>query len=142
MIQLRLIEIEKDYPAFCDWWAGHGWPALPKSILPKRGVMACDAAKDGAGVAAAWLYMDNSTGVSMMEWLVTNPQSGGKETLRAINAVIGFLTERALELDYGMMLTSCRQPSLVRVLEKNGFRKTDEGVTHLLKITSTMKEAE
>ena len=130
MITLRTIEKEKDHPVVAAWWEAHGWPVVPAAILPKLGVLASDG---DMPVAAAWLYMDNSVGVSMLEWLVTNPDATGRQSLAAIGAVVEFLAARAVELDYGAMLTSCRQPGLARIYEKHGFSKTDEGIIHMVR---------
>lgn len=130
MITLREINLDVDHPVLSTWWEAHGWPVVPRAILPKLGVMAMDG---DLRVAAAFLYMDNSVGVSMLEWLVTNPDCTGKQSLGGIKAVIEFLAERALELDYGVMLTSCRQPGLARIYEHHGFAKTDEGVIHMVR---------
>lgn len=130
MKHIREIELDTDYPVLTVWWEAHGWPVVPRVILPKLGVMAMDG---DLRVAAAFLYMDNSVGVSMLEWLVTNPDSTGKQSLAAIGAVVGFLAERALEMDYGVMLTSCRQPALARIYERHGFQRTDEGIIHMVR---------
>jgi len=58
-----------DYETCAQWWSGHGWEPVPAVVLPKLGMMVVD---DEAPICAAWLYMDNSVGVSMLEWLVTN----------------------------------------------------------------------
>jgi hypothetical protein len=129
MIRLREIKLETDYPMVAGWWKAHGWHEVPQAILPKLGVM---AHFDDLPTAAAWLYMDNSVGVCWLEWLVSNPAAKPYPAIRCISQVIGFLKERALEMDYGVMMTTCRQDTLVRLYERNGFLKTDEGVTHLL----------
>jgi len=130
MNSIREINLDVDHPVLATWWEAHGWPVVPRAILPKLGVMALSG---DMRVAAAFLYMDNSVGVSMLEWLVTNPDATGKQSLAAIGAVIGFLSERALEMDYGVMLTSCRQPGLARIYQHHGFEKTDEGVIHMVR---------
>lgn len=130
MIHVREITLDQDHPVLTAWWTAHGWPVVPRVILPKLGVMAMDG---GLRVAAAFVYMDNSCGVCMLEWLVTNPDSTGKQSLAGIGAVIEFLAERVLELDYGVMLTSCRQPALARIYERHGFEKTDEGIIHMVR---------
>lgn len=129
MIQIRPIELETDYETLTAWWKGHGWDAVPRVILPKLGAM---VVMNEVQTAAAFLYMDNSVGVCWLEWLVTNPAANPMHTVRGVSQVITFLGERALKLDYGVMFTTCRQPSLVRLYERNGFVKTDESVTHLL----------
>jgi hypothetical protein len=128
MIQIREYQAS-DYPTVSEWWDVHGWPAVPEAVLPKLGIIAFDEVKD---LCAGWLYMDNSVGVCWLEWLVTNPLNRASQSMKSIGIVTDFLKLRAVELGYGIMMTTCRQKSLVRVHEKNGFLKTDEGMIHLL----------
>lgn len=128
MIQLRDYSQEADYPVLSLWWAAHGWSPPHPSVLPKLAVIAQDG---DLRVGGAFLYMDNSVGVSMMEWLVTNPDSTGRQSLEAIKHLCDFLAQRAKELGYGVMLTSCKQPGLARIYERNGFTRTDEAMIHL-----------
>lgn len=130
-MNLREINVVADYPTLCKWWEGHGWPTLPAAILPKLGIM---VEHDGLPVCAAFLYMDNSVGVCMMEWLTTNPEAPLKAIPTAIRILIDFMADRAKDMNYGVMLTTCRQPALARVYEKNGFERTDDAVIHLIKI--------
>ena len=115
-----------------SWWDGHGFPAVPASFLPKFGLVAFFPDKQAA---AGWLYMDNSTGVSMLEWLVSNPACNGRETLKAINELTKFFKERAAAMNYGVMLTTCRQASLAKLHERNGFTITDRNMIHLVATT-------
>lgn len=129
-MKLRLY-VPEDHATLAKWWEGHGWPVLSPAVLPKLGVV---AGNDDGDVAAGFAYMDNSVGVAMMEWVVTNPAASPMQSLRGINAVVEFLKAEVKALGYGVMLTSCRQPGLVKLYERQGFSKTDEGVTHLLTI--------
>ena len=131
MIQFREYTHE-DYPLLMTWWKAHGWEGVPAAVLPKLGMI---IEADGRPIVAGFLYMDNSVGVSMLEWVVSNPDESGFSVIRGIKALVGFMTERAYDLGYGVMLTSCRQSSLVRVYEASGFSKTDIGVVHLQKFT-------
>lgn len=131
MITLRLFDKEKDYSTVENWWKGHGWDAVPVAILPKLGVIAEDK---GKAVAAVWLYMDNSVGVSIMEWFIADPEGSGKSIVYSHRLLCEFLKEEATRMDYGIMLTTCKQASLVKLCEKSGFLKTDEGMTHLMKV--------
>jgi hypothetical protein len=121
-----------DYPVLAPWWPAHGWPAVSQAILPKCGVI---VEEEGKPLAVAWLYMDNSVGVSMMEWTVTNPENSAKQSLSALKVLIGAVRMLAKEFDYGVMLTSVKQPSLCRLYERCGFQKTDEGMSHLVMAT-------
>lgn len=115
-----------DYPMLSSWWNGHGWPAVPQRILPPLGVIYKDT-------AAGWLYMDNGgTGVAMMEWLVANPKAKPLEAAKAIQKVVEFLKLEAKRMDYPIILTTCRQPSLSKLLGRLGFQQTDTDMIHLL----------
>jgi hypothetical protein len=130
MMTLREINLDVDHPVLAVWWEAHKWPVVPRSVLPKLGVVTLDG---DLRVAAAFLYMDNSVGVCWLEWLVTNPDATGRQSLAGIAAVTEFLAERALEMNYGVMFTTCRQPALARIYERHGFGRTDEGVIHLVR---------
>lgn len=139
MISLRVIDREEElpalYPAFESWWRGHGWDPVPMAILPRLGVLAeFDHAGTREPIAVAWLYMDNSVGVSMLEWVVSNPTANPRHVLSALTNLITFLKGEAKRLGYGVMLTATRVESLLRLYQKHGFTKTDEGVTHLIAI--------
>lgn len=130
-MKLRIIEKERDHATLAGWWEAHAFPAVPAAVLPKLGVMA--ERDDGTGLAAAFVYQDNSVGVSWLEWLVTNPEATGRESLAAIGAVVEFLANEVKGLGYGVMLTSCRQQGLARIYQRHGFLPTDEGVVHMLR---------
>jgi hypothetical protein len=126
---LKMFDRETDYPIVKEWWEGHGWNAVPLSVLPKLGIV---ANLDGGPVAAGWLYMDNSIGVSMMEWVVSNPAAKPKCVYRSIKAIVEFLKGQAKSFGYSVMLTTCKQESLARVYEKTGFQRTDTEMIHLI----------
>jgi hypothetical protein len=123
---------EKDYMVIAPWWTAHGFPEVPITMLPKSGVVITD---EGKPVAAAWLYMSNSNGVAMMEWVVTNPENTPKQSVSAIRCLVGAVREMAKNCGYSFILAAAKQPSLIRLFERGGFMKTDEGMTHLLMLT-------
>lgn len=129
-IQLKIFEPEADYATVESWWKGHGWSGVPLVMLPKLGVI---ASSGDTGLAAGWLYMDNSSGVCMLEWLVTNPEVKGTGTVRGLKHVCQYLTEQARAFGYTIMLTTCRQESLARFHERNGFQTTDHEMIHMVK---------
>ena len=127
---IQIFDPEAHYPIVKEWWVSHGWDPVPEVVLPKLGVIAFN--KNGDGITAAWIYMDNSVGVSMLEWIVTNPENSPKDSLRGIKTVTKFLKDRAKDMDYKIMLATCRQKSLLKVLERTGFQKTDENIYHAI----------
>ena len=130
-MNVREFNAEADYSMLAAWWKAHGWPALPVAILPRLGIVVEHC---GVPICAGFLYMDNSVGVSMLEWTTTNPDAPLKAIPTAIRVLTDFMAERAQEMNYGLMLTTCRQPALARIYEKNGFERTDEAVIHLVRV--------
>jgi hypothetical protein len=122
-----------DYATVESWWKQHGWAAVPQPMLPKLGVIAFYDGENKQDAAAAWLYMDNSSPVCMLEWMVTNPAISGTKTVRALKHLSQFLTSEAKHNDYAVMLTTCKQESLAKFYEKQGFQRTDDAMLHLLK---------
>ncbi len=113
------------------WWNAHGFPGVSQAILPKLGLIIEDKGKP---LVAGFLYMDNSVGVAMLEWVVGAPECTGREIVGAIGVLVDFMGKRAKELNYGVMMTATNKEALARLYEKNGFEKTDEGLTHLIKL--------
>lgn len=122
---------DADHATISRWWIERDGVPPPKAVLPKLGLI---VGKEGKDIAAGFLYMDNSVGVCMLEWVVTNPDATAFESARAIRDLVAFMGERALEMDYGVMLTSCRQRSLARLYGGAGFAETDKDVIHMVKI--------
>lgn len=129
MIHLELIDDLDDFhPVAMEWWESHGWPGVPANILPKLGIRAIDGDRP---LAAAWLYMDNSVGVAMLEWIVTNPELPARKAAVALARLVDFAKQEAKSLGYSVVLTTCRQESLAKLLERAGFHQTDRDVIHL-----------
>lgn len=128
-----------DYPMLAQWWVTHGWNPVPEPILPKLGIVYEDD-DNQEPIAACWLYMDNSVGVSMLEWLVTRPGLPGMQVIRSIKHMTKFMELEAKRMNYSVMLTTCKQHSLARLHEKNGFTKTDETMIHLIKFWQSEDE--
>lgn len=129
ILSVRMVDIETDYPVVSEWWKAHGWPSVPQAMLPKLGVM---VERNGDPCLAGWLYMDNSCGVSMLEWVVSNPATPPRDVLRSIEHLTSAIKLCAVQNGYHSMLTSCKQESLARAYEKNGFCRTDDSMKHLV----------
>lgn len=132
IIQLRQFDAT-DYEAVAAWWSGHGWNPVPQAMLPRLGVIAFFCSNKIEDAAAGWLYMDNSVGVCMLEWLVSNPDCAPRDVVRALGHVCDYLTAEAQACGYRAMLTTCRQEGLAKFHERRGFARTDENMIHLVK---------
>lgn len=124
---MQSINLDQDYPLFLSWWDGHGFPALPQEILPSLGML---ISIDGVPTAAAWCYLDSTTPLAMIEWVVTNPDAKPRTVPGAISAALEALTVTAKDLGYTTVLATCRQPSLSKVFQRQGFNVTDASMIH------------
>jgi hypothetical protein len=130
---IREFERETDFPMIQEWAAGHKRPAPPPAMLPKLGIVAFRGSNQ-EDVAALWLYMDNSVGVSFLEWAYTKPGISASEAQKALLTIVGFFKQQAASMDYGVMIAHT-VPALARTLTKNGFHSTGTGLECLFSLT-------
>ena len=133
LLQLRMFDPSSDYPIVESWWSAHGWNAVPQMMLPKLGVVAFYAGEKNEDAAAAWLYMDNSSPVCMLEWMVANPALSATKTVKALKHLFAFVESEAKHNGYAAMLTTCKQEGLAKFHQRNGFERTDGAMIHLVK---------
>lgn len=131
MISVRPYNQDTDYELFAQWWKDHNFDAVPPVALPALGVV---TEYNGKPVAAAWLYLDTSTPIGMLEWIVTDPANKPKVSAIGISHAVQALRYSAMELGHTIILSSCRQQSLAHLLERLGFTETDKQVIHLISV--------
>lgn len=141
----RIIDLAQDYDDVSLWWETHGFKAIPREFLPKTGIMVLS--EEGVKLCAGWVYMDNSSPMTWLEWCVTNPLNAPTVSLKALKALIGGAKEvvNAIRDDVpgsAMMLFTCRQRSLARLFEREGFQRTDESVMHMMAVVEKPQHAE
>lgn len=122
----------EDYPAISTWWEAHQFPSVPEFALPETAIVSLH---HGTPCAAAWLYLDTSSPMAMIEWIVTNPANPPRLSALSITECVTALRTLAISQGKSVILTSCRQHSLVKLLTRHGFEVTDPNVTHLISIT-------
>ena len=127
VLQLRMFDPATDYPIVEEWWNAHGWTAVPEVMLPKLGVVAFYAQNKIEDAAAAWLYMDNSTGVCFAEYPITKAGLSVALMTSALRCALDFLKQEARINGYWIMRVFTIPP-LARLLKAEGFRKDTEGL--------------
>lgn len=144
-MKTRLIDLDTDYADVAKWWESHGIKVIPSGFLPKVGVMV--ESDEGVKLCAGWIYMDNSSPVCWFEWVTTNPKNRPTLSLVALKVAIGAAKAAVLGIreeatGAAAIMFTCRQPSLARLFEKEGFERTDEGVTHMLCVVENKEPVE
>ena len=137
MLKVRQItNLDADYPVVSGWWEAHGFPTIPREALSTLGFVVEIVGADGEGepVVAGWVYTASTNALAMMEWIVSNPAASPLTVARAIQALAEVAADECKARGYAIVLTAIKLPSLGRVLERAGFLKQDEGMTHYVKI--------
>jgi hypothetical protein len=130
ILSVRMVDIDADYPVVSSWWQSHGWAqALPLFMLSKLGIM---VERNGEPCLAGWVYMDNSCGVSMLEFVVGNPSVPPRDIVRALEHLTNAAKLCAKQNGYCIMLTYCKQMSLAKAFQKNGFIFAEDNMKHLV----------
>lgn len=113
------------------WRKARGWPEMPDHAMPAMGVM-CFVS--GVPAASCFLYRTDSS-VGIMEWLTTNPELDGDTRSIAQDHLIESI-ELAAKTGMGMkyIFSFCSHKPLIDRLQRKGFLKTDENMTHFVKV--------
>lgn len=133
-LYMRHYDAERDYEMLRHWWLCHSHSAPPSmKMLPKLGVLA-SLELNGEPSAAAFLYMDNSTGVCWIEYPVTRPGMKLSETRQALGEICNYLKGAAKSMNYGVMV-AYTIPAIARELQRHGFVEARKNMTMLLSST-------
>ena len=89
-----------DYAMVIDWWEAHDRPVVPAHLLAPCGFI---AGRNGADMAALWIYFDGSVHVCFAECAVTAPGLGVAEAAGALLTLIDTAKEFARNLGYAVM---------------------------------------
>jgi hypothetical protein len=113
---------EEEFNELDGWWRNYGAQSPPKGCLPKLGVWAMDG---GERVASAFLYMDNSVGVSMLEWLIGKPGINPVVLKCSLEAVVDFMRGECRDMGYNVMFSHCHSDVLSSIVGRLGFSKLE-----------------
>ncbi|GAA5497244.1 hypothetical protein Rhal01_03437 [Rubritalea halochordaticola] len=126
---IREYQPERDRALVGVWWLERGWPCPPE-CLPVCGVI---VSQEGEERAAGWLYLDNSTPVAWIAWLVTKPEISGRQARRALDELIEALCGIARSQGRARIFFSSARASMTTFMQTHGFSVGDEQTTHLIK---------
>ncbi len=115
-----------DYPTIKEWMGRRGFPVPPEAYLPDAGFMVGD-------FAAGFLYETKSGGMGWLEWVSSNPDKDPKDRALALDALLFHVAQIAQEKGIKALFSSSALEAYGKVLERNGFQKSDSGVTHYIR---------
>lgn len=120
---------KSDYENIVKWWKDNGWTEIPPyEVLPTDGYIANNGLIDVAACFA--MYSGNSPWV-FLTWMVTNKDAPMRDKFKGLEQCIFHAQEDALVANKPNIVTFNQNSSLVKVLEKTGFEKSELDCTVL-----------
>ena len=119
---------ENDYDHIKPWWVGRWGDAPAKALLPKSGVVAFDGKSN---IVAAFVYLDMTSPVALISWVVGNPERSARDILKALKLAIGALKEIAISQARTFIVANFPSGSLARVFESCGFVSKEKDMENL-----------
>lgn len=105
-----------DYDEYASWWGEYNPPW--KESLPKLGLIAGD-------MKAAGFVAQTDCDFAIITWWHTNPKNKARETYEYLNVLFLGLCEMAKRIGKNKVFCYCNIRSVVKILEKIGFRNYD-----------------
>ena len=89
MLTVRLYNFEEDYVEIKNWAVKLRLVIPHPDCLPGVGAVVVD--EDGKKYGAGFLYLNNETPVSVLEWIFVNPDINAREKVETYKHIIGSL---------------------------------------------------
>ena len=121
------VDLDRDYPMFEKWWAGHKSLAVPKLILPRGWI----AVGSGVPIAVSFLYVVEGK-IAVIEWTTSNPQCAfSHELIYAVHGLYEYLEQKAAEEKCVAILSFVAPNSHAdRIMQRMGYVCTPDSQPH------------
>lgn len=126
----RKFDLESDYDEVVGWWQAHNWPVVDKRLLSKDGLIVEDG---GQKIIAIWVYRLQDSPFCIMEWMIGNPDTEWQVRDKALALLVDEACNLAKKNGADFMLSIGNHNRVNSKLEANGFQKTDENMTQLMR---------
>jgi len=133
-MNVRLLELDADYPVLCGWWEKRGLTAPSRIILEGAHGVAVKAGS--VDLCAGWLYVSNKGIVGMVEWVISNPSVIDMYAMgNALHVLYDFFQTFAVKAGCSVLFTSTQgEGSISKFLQKHKWAVCPgEPHVHLLK---------
>lgn len=127
MVKVELFRMADHYALVSDWWKRQEWMLVPQDHLPDIGLISFI---EDMPAAAGWIYQTDSA-FCLFEFLVANPDIRKEQRSTAIEALVDKAKEASREMGFKTIFMSVTNDSLIRRLEKQGFKANEKGMTNL-----------
>jgi len=127
----KMYKFEEDYETIKNWAMRLGTAIPHNDCLPGVGTVIID--KDGNKYGCGFLYLDNETPVSVLEWMLVNPELSSRKKVEVIQSILSVLEECSRLEEKYIMFSGSPSSGITKIYEKLGWNQTIKNVTHLIK---------
>jgi len=127
----KMYKYEEDYDTIKNWAFKLGTGVPHNDCLPGVGAIIID--KDWNKYGCGFLYLDNETPVSVLEWMLVKPELKSREKIKVIKAILNVLEECSRLEEKYIMFSGSPSNGITKLYEKCGWKPTIRNVTHLIK---------
>lgn len=114
------------YILMSRWYEQRKFPIVPLEFLPKTGLV---VSHDGVFICMGHLYFTDG-GIASIAHLVSSPVATSDERHTGLDLLLLKLITIAKEQKFKMVTIATNLEKLFDRIDKLGFKKTDENVTH------------
>jgi len=122
-MNIRKLDLNKDYHIVEDWWKQRHWTPVAKEALSTIGYIVDD-------IAAMWLYLSVGSKLAWIGFPIANPNTTKEQRNDAIDLLFNTIHEYAKINGYDFIITTSNIPAVINRIEKIGYIKGDENVSH------------
>lgn len=129
MLEIRNIDLERDYAEFKSWWKAWGWEPFPKPFLPETGLVVYEG---NTNICAVWLYRTD-TAICWVENMISNKEYKGKRN-EAILLLLSEIEKEAKSQGFKMIITATKCKGLVKKFIDSGYIESDKAMEHFVRV--------
>lgn len=129
-MNIRSFDAKLDYVDVYSWWKKQEWPVLPLEMLPPNGFIVENTTNK---IAATWIFKLECP-IYLIEWTVGNPELNWEDRSKGIELILNEACNWAKVNGATHILTMTKNERFMNKLENFGFKKTDLGMTHLVRV--------
>ena len=116
---IRPVRVE-DYTNLIKWWKSYDHVEVPSSdLLPNQGLGGLAIEKEGKMIAAAFVYLTNST-MGYIDFLVSDPDYKGKDKFKMLMMLMEECTALALHQGCRIVWAMTNYQIMADIAEKMG----------------------
>jgi len=127
--------VESDYEQLKEWWHEWGWVDPPTlDLLPENGKGGIMISQDGVNICAGFIYEVSNANIAWFTFPISNKILNKKLRGTALEFMVLGVIEICKQKGYKYIYSNLRNPSMIQHQVNNGFVRTGNNFTELIKL--------